>query len=67
MLLKAGWGCGVFPLGWEVVAFAFEEVDWLVGAPTAGEARELTVAPGVLPPAGPPEGVEAGIARSRLI
>jgi hypothetical protein len=61
-LLSAVGGCGACPF--EVVCAVFvleveEEVGWLVGAPTAGEARELgfaleTVAATLGPPTAVP-------------
>lgn len=64
MLLSAVGGCGACPF--ELVCAVFvleveveEEVGWLVGAPTAGEARELgfaleTVAATLGPPTAVP-------------
>lgn len=46
MLLSAVGGCGAFPFELACAVFVLEEeeVGWLVGAPTAGEARGLRFA-----------------------
>lgn len=46
MLLRAVGGCAAWPFVWACAVFVLEEAGWLVGAPTAGEARELGFALG---------------------
>lgn len=55
-MLNAVCGCAAWPFGWACAVFVLEEIGWLVGAPTAGEARELGFALDIAVPAtlGPP-------------
>lgn len=57
MLLNAVGGCAAWVLGLACAVFVLEEeVGWLVGAPRAGEARELGFALEMVPATlGPPK------------